>query len=404
MSELMDQVWGKVLEGRGFSKYLWKNFTGDRCPNTAASLTYQTLFAVVPFLTIMYALFDRFEAFSGQSERIESFIFDNIVPENVSVVQGYLLGFSEQARNLGGPSLILLMIAAFLMLYTIEGTFNEIWRVKEPRHGLQRFLVYWGVLTLGAPFILLSLAVTTYIQSLPFLSDVTKSTGALNLVPLVIGSSFFSLVFAVVPNCIVPLRHAVVGGILTAFVFEVAKTVFAVIMAQSNYAAIYGTFAAVPLFLLWIYISWTIILFGAEFVKGMGVYRFGQSEAVEPPLSQMVFLLELFYRAHQRGEVVTEEDIRKHSVRINMEQWTDYKSRLMDLDLIRMVEKGGLVLSKDLKEVSVWDLYTNLPWQLPHQVVGDKAWEKKLSSRFSGLYEDNREALGCDLESLFTEN
>lgn len=145
------------------------------------------------------------------------------------------------------------------------------------------------------------------------------------------------------------------------------------------------------------------MLTGAELVKSLGVYRFAGNQNIEAPLFQLILVLELFYLAHRKGEVVSEHDIRKFGHRIDLEQWTEIRSKLMDLNLIRIVEKGGLVLSRDLNEVSVWDLYLQLNLQLPEHVKGDKTWEKKLSRQFADLYEDSKIALEDDLEGLFKQ-
>ena len=289
------------------------------------------------------------------------------------------------------------------MLFTIEGTFNDIWQVKEPRHGAQRFIMYWAVLTLGAPFVIASIVTTTYIESLPFVSDVSESTRGLHIVPILLGTGFLTLVYVVVPNCYVRFRYALIGAGFTAVVFEISKVLFAEIMAKSNLEAIYGTFAAVPLFLIWLYISWTLVLFGAEVVKSLGAYRFEEDEEVEAPLFQVVLILELFYLAHQKGEVLHDQDIRRHTRRIHLELWPEIKAQLMEMGLIRNLERGGMILAKDLNEVSVWDLYQTLKWQLPAQVKGELAWEKTLSSQFSELYQKSENDLKGDLETLFKE-
>ena len=332
---------------------------------------------------------------------MQSFIFNNIIPENVSIVQEYLVSFSEQARNLGIPSVILLAAMAVLMLTTIERTFNEIWRVSEPRHGFQRFLMYWAVLTLSAPFLGVSLATTGYLESLPFISVVTETTGILHLVPILLTATLFTLVYMIVPGCRVPVKHAAAGGVIIAVAFEVAKNLFVSIMSQSSFEAIYGTFAAVPLFLLWIYVSWTIILMGAEFVKSLGIYRFAGGYELEESLFQVVYILKLFHEAHQAGNVISDYDLRNHVRRIDLEQWPEIRSKLIEMNIIRVVAEGNLVLSKDLKKVSVWDLYKAFPWQLPREVRGNKDWERKLSERFNVLYRDGEAKLGGDLESLF---
>jgi membrane protein len=399
----MDTLQDKLKQIWNFFRYLQKSFSEDNCQTTAAALTYQTLFAIVPLLAIAYTLFESFEAFQGLSSQFEEFIFANIVPENAGVVQDYLLSFSQQARNLSIPSVILVLGTSFLMLFTIERTFNDIWQVKEPRHGAQRFLMYWAVLTLGAPFVVASVITTTYIESLPLISDVSESTRGLHIVPVLLGSGFLTLVYLVVPNCYVRLRHAVIGAVVISIVFEISKVLFAEIMAKSNFEAIYGTFAAVPLFLIWLYVSWTLVLMGAELVKSLGIYRFEAEAQLEEPLFQVVLILEYFYRAHQEGSVLRDQDLQKHSNRINLELWPEIKSQLMEMGLIRTLERGGMILAKDLNEVSVWDLYQHLAWQLPTNVKGEGAWEKTLSQRFTELHTRSEDGLRGDLETLFKE-
>ena len=399
----MDIVQAKLRQLWDFLRYLQKSFADDNCQITASALTYQTLFAIVPSLAIAYTLFESFDAFEGLSTQFEDFIFDNIVPENAGLVSDYLLSFSQQARNLSIPSVILVIGTSFLMLLTIERTFNDIWQVKEPRHGTQRFLMYWAVLTLGAPFIVASIVTTTYIESLPLIRDVTESARGLHLVPILLGSSFLTLVYVVVPNCYVRLSHAAIGAIVISIVFEISKVLFAEIMAKSNFEAIYGTFAAVPLFLIWLYVSWTLVLLGAELVKSLGIYRFEAEENLEQPLFQVVLILELFYQAHQKGEVLRDQDLRKHSKRIHLELWPEIKAQLMEMGLIRTLERGGMILAKDLNEVSVWDLHQHLSWQLPTSVKGEQPWEKTLSQRFADLHDQSASGLRGDLETLFKE-
>lgn len=383
-------------------KFLIQHFLEDSCQTSAAALTYQTLFAVVPALTVMYMVLSQFEMFAGMGRMVEDLVFGNIVPENVTAVQDYLRGFSQKARSLGIPSLIFLAATAFLMLLTIERTFNEIWRVKEPRLGLQRLLMYWAVLTMGPILVVIGIGSTTYLLSLPLISDVTESSLFLRFLPLLMSASALTLIYAAVPNTRVPFRHAVIGGVLVATVFAGSKIIFGFLMARSSFGVIYGTFAVVPIFLLWIYVAWTIILMGAELVKGLGVYRFGGSSKLEEPLFQILIILEVFSRAHHRGEVVTEAMIRNLGSRINMEDWTEYRRMLMTLNLIRTVDKGGLVLARNLGEMTLWELHTKLPWRLPGRSInGSSAWEKSLSETFESISGRNQEALGGDLASLF---
>lgn len=385
---------------QAFSVMVFRQFLADECQSTAAALTYQTLFAVVPLLTVFYAMFNAFAAFEGLSGRLETFIFENVVPENVDVVRDYLTSFSDQAQSLSVPSLLLLGVTAFLMLFTIERTFNEIWRVRDPRHGFQRFLMYWALLTLGPLMIGFGLVISTYVVSLPLISGV-EGTGILKFVPVIMSAAIFTLVFAAVPNCPVPTRDALIGGILVAIAFEVAKYSFATIMAESNFEVIYGTFAAVPLFLLWIFLSWTIVLMGAEIVKGLGVFRFRSNESIESPFVQLLLILEQFYLAHRRGETIVEQDIRRLSERIDVAEWNDLKAMLVDLNLIRPLDRGGIVLSRDLKELSVWELYQAVPFDMPRTVGGDKPWEQHLRNKLQKISSRSEEYMKLSLENLF---
>jgi membrane protein len=394
VSLLPRHVWDFVV-------HMMRRYADDGCQSTAAALTYQTLFAVVPLLTVMYAVFNSVEAFSNLAAEVEAFVFSNIVPENVVNLQDYLHDFSTQAQSLGVPSLGFLGVTAFLMLFTIEKTFNEIWRVREPRHGFQRFLMYWAVLSLGPILVGMGFLISTYLLALPLITDVTMATGALGYVPIFLSASMFTLVYVAVPNCSVSFKHAVVGGLLVAIAFEMAKYLFGFVMSRSSFEVIYGAFAAVPLFLLWIYISWSIVLMGAELVKALGVFRPDGGVAIEAPLFQVVLILEMFFHAHQQGNVITEQDIRDQGSRIDLERWNDYRQSLIELNLIRSVDRGGLILSKDLSEVSIWDLYRALPWTMPESLKGKGDWEAYLEQHVRNITEHNRDLLNIDLESLF---
>ena len=391
----------KIQAVWGFFKLLVKNYSEDGCQSTAAALTYQTLFAVVPLLTITYTVLEAFEAFSGVGDLLQDFVFDNVVPESVSVVQEYIQQFSSQARSLSGPSLIVVGLTAFLMMHTIEKSFNDIWRIREPRQGFQRILMYWAILTLGPVLMFLGLASTTYLFSLPIITGVGASK-LFGIVPLALSTVFFTLMYVAVPNCQVPFRHGVIAAAVVAVGFELVKHLFGSVMAMTDFAVIYGTYAAVPLFLIWLYVSWTIVLFGAELNKNMGLFRSQRSPQMEPPLVQILIILHEFFRCHRLGEVVTDRTITSLSHRVDMQAWHDYKSRLLTLGLIRVVEKGGLVLSKDLNEVTLWSLYRDLPWPLPAGfTVAGEAWEKQVNEKLTKSFEERRVMFELDLEQLY---
>ena len=386
-----------------FIKLLYNSYRQDRLPTTAAALTYQTLFAVVPLLTIVFTFMSAFEAFSGMEDKLQDFLFDYVVPENVSVVESYLSEFSAQARSLSVTSLVVLIVTAFLMMFTIEKSFNEIWRVQEPRHGFQRILLYSAILTWGPILGVGGLGITTYVLTLPLISDVTGGFFSfVSLIPFFMNVAVFTIMYVTIPNCVVPLRHGLIGAVVIALLFEIVKHSFGVVMASSDFEVIYGTFAAVPLFLLWIYLSWTLVLSGAELTKGIGLFISERSRDTEPRLIQMLIVLELFFNCHREGKVVTDRMLSGLSRRVDMSYWHDYKALLLSHGIIQQVEKGGLVLSRDLNEVSLWELYRQMPWRLPEGFVKNgSGWEQLLQERLVRHASQGREALDVDLESLF---
>jgi membrane protein len=399
----MQSLQNRVLACYAFVRYLSDHFRRD-CQGTAAALTYQTLFAVVPLMTVTFTVFSSVEAFKGLESEVETMIFSVIVPENVSVISEYIRDFTSQARGLSVVSLAFLGGTAFIMLYTIEVTFNAIWQVSEPRHGFQRFLMYWAILSLGPMLVAFGLLLTSYLNGLvPYMTGVAHSVEALRVLPILLSAGSFTLIYVAVPNCYVPFRYAVSGGILVAVVFEVAKYLFGFVMSQTSFEVIYGAFAAVPLFLLWIYVSWTIVLVGAELVKSLMTYDRRVDDAPESHLYQVLRLLECFYRAHKAGEVVSEQDV-VSGVHMDVENWNQYKSKLLDMNLISAVS-GGFGLRRNLSEITLWDLYHELPWPLPHEPArGDSAWQSQLSELFHEIAGRNRQLMSLDLESLINES
>ena len=242
-----------------FVRFLVQRFLADRGAHSAAALTYTTLFAVVPMMTVTFAMLSAIPAFQGVGEQIQFYIFNNFIPSTGATIQEYLVAFTDQAKQLTWFGVGFLMATALMMLLTIEKAFNVIWRVRQPRRGISSFLLYWAILSLGPLLLGAGFAMSTYITSLSLISGPHAVVGArtiLKAMPLVLSIAAFTLIYAAVPNTRVPLRHAVVGGAFTAVLFEAAKQLFGLYVSYfPSYQLIYGAFAAVPLFLLWVYLS-----------------------------------------------------------------------------------------------------------------------------------------------------
>ncbi|MEE2805216.1 MAG: YihY family inner membrane protein [Pseudomonadota bacterium] len=199
---------------------------------------------------------------------IETFLYDHLVPTSGEILRANISVFIEQAGQLPTIGLIGLILSVLLMLYTIEVSFNDIYGVSQGRTPLQRIIVYWAAITLGPVLLVASLSITSYLVSLPLLSqfesDAVEDSAFLGFVPIIIEMIALLFLFVVVPNKKVLIRHAVAGVVVSAVLFQITKSVFVYLVDSfDTYKTIYGVLWTVPVFLIWIFLSWYVIVIGA---------------------------------------------------------------------------------------------------------------------------------------------
>lgn len=387
-----------------FWRFLGQRFLADRGANNAAALTYTTLFAVVPMMTLTFSMLSAVPAFQGMGEQIQGFIFRNFVPSSGETVQHYLRDFTAQARQLTWIGGVLLAVTAFWMLVTVEKAFNTIWRVRQPRRGVSSFLLYWAILSLGPILLGAGFAISTYITSLSLISGPEALLGAktlLGFMPLLFGVAAFTLLYATVPNARVPLSRACLGGLFTAGLFEAAKALFALyVRLFPGYQLIYGAFATVPLFLLWIYLSWLIVLFGAELVCNLGSSHQWRKRAL-PRLLVVLGILRVFHQRQQAGLKVSQRDVQRQGWPLPEHEWEETLDFLERQQLVAPTGAGAWVLSRDLNHYSLQQLLSRCPWplpqpgQLPEQL--DEPWYPALRSALARLHEEQAALFGASL-------
>lgn len=249
-----------------FFRLVAARFNEDRLNSVAQALSYTTLLSLVPLTTLAFGLFSVFPVFEKWMMTLQAFLYSHFVPASGDVVQKYLNQFASKSAQLTAVGLLFLVVTALMLMATIEQTFNEIWRVTNRRKAVHRFLAYWAILTLGPLLLGLSLSLTSAVFSLaPFRGGgVSFFAGAL---PFLATAAAFMLLYMLVPNANVYWRHALVGSLIAAVLFEIAKRGFALIVVKySSYQLVYGAIAALPVFLIWIYVSWAVILMGALWV------------------------------------------------------------------------------------------------------------------------------------------
>ena len=249
-----------------FFRYVMYRFKANGCLQIAANLTFTTLLSLVPILTIILALSAAFPAFSGIIQALKNFVFSNFMPDTsaATMIYHYFDQFSANAGKMTLLGVMVLCITAFFLMNTIEQTFNHIWRVYESRTLLQRLVLYWAILSLGPLLLGSSLSLTNWLLNLPYLRTSLFNEFVLSILPLLITISGLTLLYATVASRRVPPQQALIGGAVAGLLFEIMKFGFGFYLHSfSTYQTIYGTFAVVPIFLIWIDLSWIVILWGA---------------------------------------------------------------------------------------------------------------------------------------------
>lgn len=261
------------------ASFPWRNtahtlsarFREDRLGLTASSLTFTTLLALVPFVAVALAVFTAFPTFGRLQLTLQRWLIDSLIPDAIAQqVMDYLIQFAAKASQLGGVGFGVLLITVISLILTVDRTLNNIWRVQRMRSLGQRLLIYWAVITLGPLMMGGSIATTSYV--------LYASRGLVAVLPEAVQVGFNSLEFLLlsgamaalyhyVPNTPVKWRHALVGGLFVAIGMALAKKILALYLSSvPTYSAIYGTFATVPILLVWIYVAWVIFLLGAVVV------------------------------------------------------------------------------------------------------------------------------------------
>lgn len=331
-------------------RFIAAHFVQDRCAQTAASLTFTTLLSLVPLITIALTMFSAFPVFEDFSTQIKIYLLNNLMPETAGVIiTQYMQQFTESAARLTTVGIGFLAVTAMMMMLTIDEAFNVIWRVARPRPLVKRLVVYWAVLTLAPLLIGASLSLTSwlvglsmgYAQHIPLFG-----VGALKILPVLFTTMAFALLFRLVPNRHVPLAHALLGAIVAAIAFESMNRMFGYYVSHfPTYKLVYGAFASVPIFLMWIYLSWLIILFGAEIAASLSHWRAPATQHLSPgaQLLDALRVLQIMSKCLEQGRVVTFPEL-SGTLRLGYDVLESILEILANADMVRKAQGSGWLL------------------------------------------------------------
>jgi membrane protein len=271
-----------------FVRQIFTQFSQDQCAIRAAALAFTSLLSLVPLMTVSITVLAAFPIFKQLSGQIQTFIFENFVATSAQVIQQQVLQFASHAMNLSASGVFFLVVSSILMIFNMEQAFNVIWRVRRSRKGLPALMMYWGLMTLLPISIGVVFAIGSYLISMPFIEGTTESLSGrqllLTIFPYLLTFVAFSVLYITLPNCKVLVRHAMAGGAVATVLFESAKYGFGLYASRfSAYELLYGTLAVIPIFLLWVYFSWLIILFGAVVAHVLSGDNSSEPVVTHPP-------------------------------------------------------------------------------------------------------------------------
>lgn len=266
-----------IKHGLDYIQLLWRRMEQDRVSVLAGHLAYVSLLALVPLVTVVFALFAIFPMFSAASIQLKTFIFNNFVPAAGDTIQFYLEQFVTNSNKMTAVGICGLVITALLLINAIDNALNQIWRNKNHRPMIYSFAVYWMILTLGPLLAGGSMALSSIFLSQSWFNNANISAvleHILRLLPLILSFCTFCLMYSVVPNVRVPLKDAASGALVAALLFEFGKKMFGLyVIMFPSYQLIYGVLAVIPILFVWVYLSWFIVLIGAEITVTFSQHR-----------------------------------------------------------------------------------------------------------------------------------
>lgn len=370
------RLWNERLRdparARSFGRFLWRRFLDDRLFEAAGALAYTTAFALVPLAMVMIGILAAFPGFADLQNALVEFISANFMPVAADNLKDVLATLSGNLRGLTTIGVVAVVLSLLITLGSVETTFNRIWRVPTSRPKLGRFLVFWTVLTLGTLIAAASITLSSQLFALAifetgagrFLEHLLQS-----LAPVLIELLCFTAIFKVVPHRTVKWRHALAGGMLSVLLFELVKWGIGLYLASFHtYQVLYGVLAALPILMLWIYLTWVSVLLGASFAAAISAFRY-QPAAMRLPLGyEMYGLLRMLGRmalARREGRGLHSDELQRLDPMLTDAMIQDFLCKLDEARMVSRAESGEWVLARDLDGVTLADLYETCHLRVP---------------------------------------
>ena len=365
-------IWRRVVTAAAFIRYALARFNRDRCFGAAGALSYTALVSLVPLGVIALGILSIFPTFAAVREQLLAVLFRDFVPAVGEQAAYWFSGFASSAAQTTAVGLIGIAATGVLLLSTVEDQLNLIWRVSVPRPWVQRILAYWTLLTLGPLLVGSSLTLSTYFDlaaqhaglNPAQLADLaTWGSQIERALPFVLEFSACTLLYCLIPNCAVRWRDGAIGAFGAVILIQLLKMVFSAYILTTSYQTVYGALAVVPIFLLWMYVSWMAVLFGAVIAANLPTWqideRLGHLGAGGVQLGLALALITALARAQQRGAAARTTTLARE-LGVPTTSLVEYLNRLAQAGFVAPTQAGGWVQAWDPRNATLSDLYQAL--------------------------------------------
>lgn len=388
-----------------FANYVKDSFFRHEGPKTSAFLAFTTLFAVVPLMTVTFSVLSMVPELRQWDTTLKQMLFRHVLPDTGTYIENYLTSFASQASSLTSAGLLMLFVTCMLMLRRIESSFNKIWHVRQARTGINGFLLYWAILSIGPLLMGMAFLLSSYVASLNVLSLwfpwLAVNRWFWSLIPVASTIMVFTLAYIAIPNTSVPVKHGLWGGTFAAILFEIARqSMTLAFQLFPSYKLVYGAFAAVPIFLVWVYVSWVIVLLGAELVQSMSFFRF-EGRHASAPLPDVLTILWGINEYQRLGQIIDEEKLMESLQWQDMVGWEAYMT-LLEKEGWVVRQGAGWIILRDLHTHTLHDLAKTIHADLiSSQAVEWVPWQSEFNRRMQASRQFWQEHFNIPLAALF---
>lgn len=375
-----------------FARTVVRRFSQDRVLVAASSLSYTSLLAIVPLFAITFSVMMASPVFDGMTAQLLNIVLSYAAPHIGGELENYVDRFVSNTSQLTVLGVIWLAVTAVMLLSTIESAFNAIWRVEKSRPIAMRLLAYWTTLTLGPLLMGAGLSLSTAAFAMNNFQTLGVDLGfvrefGLRLMPFLFAAGGFTILYLALPNRRVKFRYAFLGAAVASVLFETLKSGFGFYLTHAGtFESVYGSLAALPVFLIWMYLVWAVVLFGAivaatrpEWLAARRAEEFGPLTPARALLRGLQVIGKLL-QAGSDGETVSEQGLLDVTGGDGAGLGV-VLARMEESWLLARTEEDNPVIMRDLNDFTVSDLYIALGYG-PGAPIGMKRTTRAGPSRW----------------------